>query len=104
MHRSAYHRIGRWILSGAFLVGWILSAQVDIAPAVLAMLVSFVAGGAVLMIIQDEFSESNDNSYAAFLIAVLLYGSLLLVFWTHSRSSRAAAVGVKGRGGQGRRR
>ena len=52
----------------------------------------------------DEFSGSNDNSYAAFLIAVLLYGSLLLVFWTHSRSSRAAAVGVKGRGGQGRRR
>jgi hypothetical protein len=31
------------------------------------------------MIIQDEFSESIDNSYAAFLIAVLLYGSLLLV-------------------------
>jgi len=80
MHRSAYHRIGRWILSGAFLVGWILSTQVEIDPAVLAMLVSFVAGGAVLMIIQDEFSESNDNSYAAFLIAVLLYGSLLLVF------------------------
>jgi hypothetical protein len=80
MHRSAYHRIGRWILSGVFLVGWILSTQVEIAPEVLAMLVSFVAGGAVLMIIQDEFSESDDASYAAFLIAVLLYGSLLLVF------------------------
>ncbi len=80
MHRSAYHRIGRWILTGAFLVGWILSTQVEIAPPVLAMLVSFVAGGAVLLIIQDEFSESHDNSYAAFLIAVLLYGSLLLVF------------------------
>jgi hypothetical protein len=80
MHRSAYHRIGRWILTGAFLVGWILSTQVEIAPPVLAMLVSFVAGGAVLMIIQDEFSESDDNSYAAFLSAVLLYGSLLLVF------------------------
>ena len=80
MHRSAYHRIGRWILSGAFLVGWILSTQVQIAPPVLAMLVSFVAGGAVLMIIQDEFSERSDNSYAAFLLAVLLYGSLLLVF------------------------
>lgn len=80
MHRSAYHRVGRWILSGAFLVGWILSTQVEIAPAVLAMLVSFVAGGAVLMIIQDEFSERSDNSYAAFLFAVLLYGSLLLVF------------------------
>jgi hypothetical protein len=80
MHRSAYHRIGRWILSGAFLAGWILSTQVQIAPPVLAMLVSFVAGGAVLLIIQDEFSESHDNSYAAFLIAVLLYGPLLLVF------------------------
>ena len=38
MHRSAYHRIGRWILTGAFLVGWILSTQVEIATAVLAML------------------------------------------------------------------
>jgi hypothetical protein len=80
MHRSAYHRIGRWILTGAFLAGWILSTQVEIAPPVLAMLVSFVAGGAVLMIIQDEFADRTDNSYAAFLIAVLLYGSLLLVF------------------------
>jgi hypothetical protein len=80
MHRSAYHRVGRWILSGAFLFGWLLSTQVAIAPAVLAMLVSFVAGGAVLMIIQDEFSERSGNSYAAFLLAVLLYGSLLLVF------------------------
>ncbi len=44
------------------------------------MLVSFVAGGAVLMIIQDEFSERGDTSYAAFLLAVLLYGSLLLAF------------------------
>jgi hypothetical protein len=79
MHRSAYHRIGRWILTGAFLVGWILSTQLEIAPPLLAMLVSFVAGSAVLMIIQDEFSESKDNSYAAFLIAVLVYGSLLLV-------------------------
>jgi hypothetical protein len=80
MHRSAYRRIGRWILTGAFLVGWALSTQVEIAPSVLAMLVSFVAGGAVLLIIQDEFSESNDNSYVAFLGAVFLYGSLLLVF------------------------
>lgn len=80
MHRSAYQRIGRWVLTGAFLVGWILSTQVEIDPPVLAMLVSFVAGGAVLMIIQDEFSESQDRSYAAFLIAVLLYGSLLLAF------------------------
>jgi hypothetical protein len=80
MHRSAYHRIGRWILSGAFLVGWILGTQVQIDPSALAMLVSFVAGGAVLMIIQDEFSESHDSSFAAFLIAVSLYGSLLLVF------------------------
>jgi hypothetical protein len=80
MHRSAYHRIGRWILTGAFLLGWILSTQVEISPPVLAMLVSFVAGGAVLMIIQDEFAESMNNSYAAFLIAVLLYGSVLLLF------------------------
>src|SRR4029450_3408271 len=77
MHRSAYHRIGRWILSGALPVGSTLRPNVQLAPAVLAMLGSFVAGGAVLMIIQEEFSESHDNSYGAFLIAVLLYGSLL---------------------------
>ena len=62
MHPSAYRRVGRWILTGAVLVGWILSTQVEIAPAVLAMLVSFVAGGAVLMIIQDEFSERQEIS------------------------------------------
>ena len=39
-----------------------------------------LAGGAVLMVIQDEFAESMDNSYAAFLIAVLLYGPLRLAF------------------------
>jgi hypothetical protein len=33
------------------------------------MLISFVSGGAVLMIIQDEFSEKHPSSFPVFLVA-----------------------------------
>lgn len=80
MHRSAYQKIGRWILTVSFLIGWVISLFAVIASPVLAMLVSFVAGGAVLLIIQDEFSKEHESSFIAFLSAVVLYGALLLSF------------------------
>jgi hypothetical protein len=79
MHRNAYQRFGRWALAGSLLIGWGSSAVIAVSPAVLAMLISFVSGAAVLMIIQDEFSEANPSSFPTFLTAVTLYSALLLL-------------------------
>ncbi|MCW8194574.1 hypothetical protein F6455_07225 [Proteobacteria bacterium 005FR1] len=79
MHHAAYQRIGRWLLTLSFMAGWILGLLLSISPGILAVMISFVAGGAVLMIIQDEFSEAHGNSYAAFVTAVVVYTALLIV-------------------------
>lgn len=79
MHHQAYQKIGRWILTVCFLLGWSSSAVVGISPPLFAILISFMSGGAVFMIIQDEFSETHQNSFPSFLLAVALCGPLLLL-------------------------
>lgn len=78
MHKRAYTLFGRWVLIAAFTSGWLLGVLVDITPALLAMLMSFVAGSAVLMIIQDEFSDDHPTYFPAFLGSVAVYSLLMM--------------------------
>lgn len=78
MHKRAYTLFGRWVLMAAFSAGWLLGVQVAIAPVLLALLMSFVAGGAVLMIIQDEFSDDHPTYFPAFLGSVAVYSLLMM--------------------------
>ncbi|KFI05525.1 hypothetical protein JN27_20795 [Massilia sp. BSC265] len=66
------------MLIAAFSNGWLRGVQVAIAPGLLALLMSFVAGSAVLMIIQDEFSDDHPTYFPAFLGAVVVYSLLLM--------------------------
>jgi hypothetical protein len=78
MHKRAYTVFGRWVLIAAFTSGWLLGVQVAISPVLLALLMSFVAGSAVLMIIQDEFSDDHPTYFPAFLGSVAVYSLLML--------------------------
>jgi hypothetical protein len=79
IHRGAYLQIGRWIFTVSFLIGWRIGSTAVISTSLVAILMSFVSGGAVLMIIQEEFSEDHPSSYLAFLLGVVLYSGLLLM-------------------------
>ncbi len=73
IHKGVYQRIGRWALTVAILVGWILGATTVISPVLVTLLLSFLAGGIVLVVLEEEFSREHPSSFPAFVTAVALY-------------------------------
>ncbi len=57
----------------AILVGWIVGATTVISPVIVTLLLSFLAGGIVLVVLEEEFSREHPSSFPAFVAAVTLY-------------------------------
>lgn len=73
IHKDVYQRIGRWALTLAILAGWIVGVSTVISPVLVTLLLSFLAGGIVLVVLEEEFSRSHPSSFPAFLLAVIVY-------------------------------
>ncbi|QCO55576.1 hypothetical protein EOK75_07330 [Pseudorhodobacter turbinis] len=73
IHKDVYQRIGRWALTVAILVGWVVGITTVISPVVVTLLLSFLAGGIVLVVLEEEFSRAHPSSFPAFVTAVVLY-------------------------------
>ncbi|MEM4781655.1 MAG: hypothetical protein QXG03_08875, partial [Halalkalicoccus sp.] len=52
-HGESYHRIGRWLLSGSVLVGWLLGTTIVLTEIALAVPVAFLGGAVVLNAIKE---------------------------------------------------
>ena len=78
-HGENYHRYGRWVLAGAVLAGTGLGLVVSLAPATLALLLSFLAGGIVLNVIKEEVPDERESKFWAFAAGALAYTAILLV-------------------------
>ncbi|MBQ0834706.1 hypothetical protein [Marinobacter sp.] len=73
IHKEVYQRIGRWILTLAILVGWVVGATTVISPVLVTLLLGFLAGGIVLVVLEEEFSREHPSSFPAFVTAVAVY-------------------------------
>lgn len=73
IHKGVYQRIGRWALTLAILVGWVVGVTTVISPVVVTLLLSFLAGGIVLVVLEEEFSREHPSSFPAFVAAVAAY-------------------------------
>lgn len=78
-HEDLYTKAGRWILAISVLTGWILYQTTHASDLTLAFLSSFLTGGIVLNILNDELPEESKSSYAAFLIGMVFITVLLQV-------------------------
>ncbi len=72
IHKGAYQRVGRWLLTLAILVGWVVGITTVISPMVVTLLLAFLAGGIVLVVLEEEFSREHPSSFAAFVVAVII--------------------------------
>lgn len=79
IHKDVYQRIGRWILTVAILLGWVVGVSTVISPVLVTLLLSFVAGGVVLVVLEEEFSREHPSSFAAFVAAVVTYTAVQLL-------------------------
>ena len=77
-HRDLYHRMGRWLLAGAVVVGWILGAFTEISEAALAVLIGFLAGGVILNVLKEELPEERRSRFSAFVLGAAACSTLLL--------------------------
>lgn len=73
IHKGVYQKTGRWLLTAAILIGWVVGITTEIAPVVVTLLLAFVAGGIVLVVLEEEFSREHPSSFFAFMLAVLAY-------------------------------
>ncbi len=71
------HR-GRWWLVGALILGFAVGTAVHIPDAVIAIAVSFLAGGVLLNVLHYELPEKRQSGYFSFAVGALLYTALLI--------------------------
>jgi zinc transporter ZupT len=77
-HKTAYDRIGRWVLVAAVLVGWGIGLVTEISQAAIAVLIAFLAGGIILNVLKEELPEERQSRFSAFVVGASLYAALLL--------------------------
>ncbi len=78
-HGELYSRYGRWLLSGAVLLGWIVGLIVKLPVEVVAYLFAFLAGGVVMNVMKEELPEERESRFSAFVFGAGLYAALILV-------------------------
>jgi hypothetical protein len=80
-HGERYERLGRWLLIGGLLVGWVVGMvpRFEIPPEALALVLAFIAGSTILNILRNELPNTDRTTdVAAFALGALIYGVLLL--------------------------
>ncbi len=78
-HKRTYERVGRWILSAAIILGWVLGTQTEISKAVTAILFAFLAGSIILNVLKEELPQARESRFWTFALGALGYSGLLLV-------------------------
>lgn len=78
-HKQDYDRIGRWILAGAIMTGWVIGTTGEISQAAIAVLFAFLAGGIVLNVLKEELPEERESCFWCFGLGIAGYTTLLLL-------------------------
>lgn len=76
--KDDYARIGRWVLSLALIVGWLLGYSHLLSEEIVSVCVAFLAGGIVLNAIKEELPDERQSDFLAFVTGVGGYSVLLL--------------------------
>ena len=78
-HPILYDRWGRWILTGAILVGALAGTSLHLNEAFVAMVWAFLAGSILLNILKKELPEAKKTCFWSFLGGASLYAVLILL-------------------------
>jgi zinc transporter ZupT len=77
-HGDVYRAVGRWLLAGAILAGWLASLVGVPGEATVPLLLGFLAGGIVLNVLKEELPEQRRSRFGTFAVAAVAYAALLL--------------------------
>ena len=77
-HRQTYRRMGRWLLAGAIVAGFLAGLAVEISRAATDVCMAFLAGGLVLNVLKEELPDERQSRFWPFLLGAAGYSALLL--------------------------
>lgn len=77
-HQQRYRRIGRWLLSGAILIGCIAGLFTRFPPFVTAAVTALLSGGILLNTFKEELPAERESRFWAFALGAVLYAGVLL--------------------------
>jgi hypothetical protein len=77
-HGAAYDRVGRFVLAGMAIVGWLLGQALVLPPHAIALLVAFISGAIIMNSAVMELPSDKDGRFMPFMIGGILYGLILL--------------------------
>ncbi len=77
-HKDIYEKQGRWLLTAAIIVGWVIGAGTEIPDAAIAILFAFLAGGIILNVLKEELPDDRESRFWAFALGAGGYSVLLL--------------------------
>jgi hypothetical protein len=77
-HQNQYKRMGRWVLSGMVLLGWVVAVLTPVPGMLLSIALAFVGGGVVLNVLKEELPRERESRFWAFALGAAAYSALLL--------------------------
>ncbi len=78
-HKTAYTRVGRWVLGAAVLLGWLAGLIGEVSEAALALPLAFLAGGVVLNVLKEELPAERESRFWPFTAGAVVYAALLVL-------------------------
>lgn len=80
IHEKNYEKYGRWLLSAAILIGWLIGITLKVHEVAVSIAVSLLAGGIIFNVFKDELKEGTFKNYFAFLGGALTIAALVTLF------------------------
>ncbi len=77
-HKEADARVGRWLITAAVFLGWVVGLATEIPEATLTILTAFLARGVILNVLKEELPEERQSRFWAFALGAGAYATLLL--------------------------
>ncbi len=77
-HQSRYRQVGRWLLSGSILFGWLIGVLLELSPASLGLILAFLAGGVILNVLKEELPAERQGRLVPLMGGIGGYTALLL--------------------------
>ncbi len=77
-HKHLYDLMGRWLLAGAIVFGWLLGEAFQLEEAAVLAIWSLMAGGIILNVLKEELPAEQDSHFGFFCAGAIGYGLVLL--------------------------
>jgi|SRR5678815_937257 len=80
-HGAEYDHVGRFVLAGAVLLGWLVGVLTEVAKPVVITGLGLVSGGVLMNSIVMELPGNQDDRFWPFALGAIGYAGLLAIAW-----------------------